>query len=157
MKDIGKLMGRYLFIIAGFNMISILIAFYQTGSLMIELGGMIFLIWGGKTLIQHNPKGRKSVIVISGLLLIFSLLICIITFFGYIPTNLTIWGYKITKYTNTSSVYLVSLVTFIIFYIPFYFLRTEQAIKEFEGELLTDEEEKQVWEKFQAKADKTNN
>ena len=152
-KDIGRLIGQYLFILAGFNIISILIAFYQSGNLFIEIGGIIFLIWGGKSLIQKKPKGRKWVIVFSGLLLIASLITCIITYFGDVPTGLRIWGFEITENTDASSVYLLSLFTFVLFYIPFYFLRTEKAIKEFEGELMTDEEEKQVWEDFQGKVE----
>ena len=141
MKDIGKLMGKYLFVLAFLNIITILIGFYQSGNLFIELGGMIFLIWIGKSLIQKSPKGRKATIVISGLLLIASLITCIITYFWGVPTGLRIWGFEITENTDASSVYLLSLFTFVLFYIPFYFLRTEKAIKEFEGELLTDEED----------------
>ena len=102
---------------------------------------MIFLIWGGKSLIQKSPKGRKVVIVISGLLLIVSLVISIMTFLGDVPTGLRIWGFEITENSDKSTVYLFSLFTFILFFIPFYFLRTETAIKEFEGEKLIDTDE----------------
>ena len=142
MKDIGKLMGKYFFVLAFFNIITILIVFYQSGNLFIELGGMIFLIWGGKSLIQKSPKGRKSAIVISGLLLIASLVISIMTFFGDVPTGLRIWAFEITENSDKSTVYLLSLITFTLFFIPFHFLRTEKAIKEFEGEDLIDTDEK---------------
>ena len=141
MKDIGKLMGKYFFVLAFLNIITILIGFYQSGNLFIELGGMIFLIWGGKSLIQKSPKGRKNVIVISGLLLIVSLVISIMTFLGDVPTGLRIWAFEITENSDKSTVYLLSLFTFIVFFIPFYFLRTETAIKEFEGEILIDTDE----------------
>ena len=141
MKDIGKLIGKYFFVLACINIITILVGFYQSGNLLIELGGIIFLIWGGKLLIQKNPKSRKWAILISGLLLIASYITCIITFYWDVPTGIRIWGFEITEDTEASSVYLLSLFTFVLFYIPFYFLRTEKAIKEFEGELLTDEED----------------
>ena len=142
MKDIGKLMGKYFFVLAFFNIITILIVFYQSGNLFIELGGMIFLIWGGKSLIQKSPKGRKVIIVISGLLLIVSLVISIMTFLGDVPTGLRIWGFEITENSDKSTVYLFSLFTFILFFIPFHFLRTEKAIKEFEEKELVDADEK---------------
>ena len=135
MKDIGKLIGKYFFVLACINIITILVGFYQSGNLFIEIGGIIFLIWGGKSLIQKNPKGRKWVIVFSGLILIASLITCIITYFWDVPTGLRIWGFEITENTDALSVYLLSLFTFVLFYIPFYFLRTEKAIKEFEGEI----------------------
>ena len=53
-------------------------------------------------------------------------------------------GNKITmnpENSDKSTVYLFSLFTFILFFIPFYFLRTETAIKEFEGEKLIDTDE----------------
>ena len=142
MKDIGKLIGKYFFVLAFLNIITILIGFYQSGNLFIELGGMIFLIWGGKSLIQKSPKGRKVVIVISGLLLIVSLVICIMTFLGDVPTGLRIWAFEITENSDKSTVYLLSLFTFILFFIPFHFLRTEKAIKEFELVELIDVDEK---------------
>ena len=135
MKDIGELIGKYFFVLACINIITILVGFYQSGNLFIEIGGIIFLIWGGKSLIQKNPKGRKWVIVFSGLILIASLITCIITYFWDVPTGLRIWGFEITENTDALSVYLLSLFTFVLFYIPFYFLRTEKAIKEFEGEI----------------------
>ena len=135
MKDIGKLIGIYFFVLACINIITILVGFYQSGNLFIEIGGIIFLIWGGKSLIQKKPKGRKWVIVFSGLILIASLITCIITYFWNVPTGLRIWGFEITENTDALSVYLLSLFTFVLFYIPFYFLRTEKAIKEFEGEI----------------------
>ena len=135
MKDIGELIGKYFFVLACINIITILVGFYQSGNLFIEIGGIIFLIWGGKSLIQKNPKGRKWVIVFSGLILIASLITCIITYFWNVPTGLRIWGFEITENTDALSVYLLSLFTFVLFYIPFYFLRTEKAIKEFEGEI----------------------
>ena len=141
MKDIGKLIGKYFFVLACINIITILVGFYQSGNLFIEIGGIIFLIWGGKSLIQKKPKGRKWVIVFSGLLLIASLITCIITYFWDVPTNLRIWGFEITENSDKSTVYLLSLFTFILFFIPFYFLRTETAIKEFEGEKLIDTDE----------------
>jgi hypothetical protein len=153
MKDIGELIGKYFFVLACINIITILVGFYQSGNLLIELGGIIFLIWGGKSLIQKNPKSRKWAILISGLLLIASLITCIITFYWDIPTGIRIWGFEITENTDKSTVYLLSLFTFVLFFIPFYFLRTEKAIKEFDGELLTDGEEKQVWEEFQGKVE----
>ena len=153
MKDIGKLIGKYFFVLACINIITILVGFYQSGNLFIEIGGIIFLIWGGKSLIQKKPKGRKWVIVFSGLLLIASLITCIITFYWDVPTGIRIWGFEITENTDKSTVYLLSLFTFVLFFIPFYFLRTEKAIKEFDGELLTDGEEKQVWEEFQGKVE----
>ena len=153
MKDIGKLIGKYFFVLACINIITILVGFYQSGNLLIELGGIIFLIWGGKSLIQKNPKSRKWAILISGLLLIASLITCIITFYWDVPTGIRIWGFEITENTDKSTVYLLSLFTFVLFFIPFYFLRTEKAIKEFDGELLTDGEEKQVWEEFQGKVE----
>ena len=153
MKDIGKLIGKYFFVLACINIITILVGFYQSGNLLIELGGIIFLIWGGKLLIQKNPKSRKWAILISGLLLIASLITCIITFYWDVPTGIRIWGFEITENTDKSTVYLLSLFTFVLFFIPFYFLRTEKAIKEFDGELLTDGEEKQVWEEFQGKVE----
>ena len=73
MQDIGKLMGKYLFVLAGLNIISIIIGFYQSGNIIIEFGGLIFLVWGGKALIQKKQTSRKWVIRISGLLLITSL------------------------------------------------------------------------------------
>ena len=135
MKDIGELIGKYFFVLACINIITILVGFYQSGNLFIEIGGIIFLILGGKSLIQKNPKGRKWVIVFSGLILIASLITCIITYFWNVPTGLRIWGFEITENTAALSVYLLSLFTFVLFYIPFYFLRTEKAIKEFEGEI----------------------
>ena len=141
MKDVGKLIGKYFFVLALLNIITILIGFYQSGNLFIELGGMIFLVWGGKSLIQKSPKGRKIVIVISGLLLIVSLIISFMTFFGNVPTNLRIWGFEITENSDKSTVYLLSLFTFILFFIPFHLLRTKTAIKEFEGEKLIDTDE----------------
>ena len=112
MKDIGELIGKYFFVLACINIITILVGFYQSGNLFIEIGGIIFLIWGGKSLIQKKPKGRKWVIVFSGLLLIASLITCIITYFWDVPTGLRIWGFEITENTDASSVYLLSLFTF---------------------------------------------
>ena len=64
------------------------------------------------------------------------------TFLGDVPTGLRIWGFEITENSDKSTVYLLSLFTFILFFIPFHFLRTEKAINEFEGEELIDTDEK---------------
>ena len=91
---------------------------------------------------NNSKDARGPKIVISGLLLIVSLVISIMTFLGDVPTGLRIWGFEITENSDKSTVYLFSLFTFILFFIPFYFLKTETAIKEFEGEKLIDTGEK---------------
>ena len=133
MNDIGRLMGKYLFVLACINIISVLIGFYQSGNVTIELAGIILLIWGGKSLIQKNSKGRKWVIGFSGFILVSCLIICIYTLFWGVPSGIRIWGFEITKNTEALSVYLLSLFTFILYAIPFILLRTKKAIEEFEG------------------------
>jgi len=59
MKDIGKLMGKYFFVLAFLNIITILIGFYQSGNLFIELGGLIFLIGEVNHLFKNLPRAEK--------------------------------------------------------------------------------------------------
>lgn len=133
MNDIGKLVGRYFFVLGIFYFITIIIGFYQSKNIYIDFVPLILFFLGGQKLLKHNSKGRNGVIVFSGILLIISFIICIYTFFWGVPSSLRIWGYEITENTSTLLVYLLSLLTFAIFAVPYFLLKTEKAKKEFEN------------------------
>ena len=166
-KDIGKFLGIYFYIIASFQLIVMLLNQYLTGDINIPLSSLFSFVVG-YYLFNHKMKARKIVMVLSGMMILWQFSVFIYLSINGISETATIrlLGIEITNFVSTNNIPIFFGISIIFPAIPFFLLRTKQAMNEFsikaeskklddyedeEGELLTDEEERQVWEEFQVK------
>ena len=131
-KDIGKFLGIYFYIIACIQLIVIFLNQYLTGDIDIPLSSLISFVVG-YYLFNHNIKTRKIVMVLSGIgmLLQFSIFIYL-SINGISETaHIRLLGIEITNIVSTNNIPIFFAISIIFPAIPFFLLRTKQAVNEF--------------------------
>jgi len=127
--DIGRFVGRYLQVLAGVSIVSMMVDLLFFDRLHLDLS-FIFFYWAGACLIRHSPTARKWVIGVSGLAVIicFGLLLYAVTV-GTDGMTVTI-GRRID---NPPIGYVVGVVAFLVLVAggPLALLLTQQAKNEF--------------------------
>ena len=131
-KDIGKFLGIYFYIIACIQLIVMFLNQYLTGDIIIPLASLVYFVVG-YYLFNHNMKTRKIVIVLSGIgmLLLFSMFIYL-SINGISETaHIQLLGIEITNFVSAKNIPIFFSISIIIPAIPFFLLRTKQAMNEF--------------------------
>ena len=131
-KDIGKFLGVYFYILACFQLIVMFLNQYLTGDIDIPLSSLVYVVVG-HYLISHNMKTRKIVMVLSGIgmLLLFSIFIYL-SINGISETaHIRLLGIEITNIVSTNNIPIFFAIGIIFPAIPFFLLRTKQAVNEF--------------------------
>ena len=126
-------MGIYFYVLGLIQIISILIFYLITGNLYLDLMFIGFL-GAGYYLMKHHDKTRKIVIVMCGIIVMIQIGMFLYVTFGTLPENASwqIMGFPIEG-INAINKYLRfgTLIVALGFAIPFFILRSEKAIKEF--------------------------
>ena len=131
-KDIGKFLGIYFYIIACIQLIVMFLNQYLTGDIDIRLSSLVYFVVG-YYLFNHNEKTRKIVMVLSGIgmLLLFSMFIYL-NINGISETaHIRLLGIEITNFVSTNNIPIFFAIAIIFPAIPFFLLRTKQAMNEF--------------------------
>ena len=131
-KDIGKFLGIYFYFIACIQIIFMFLNQYLTGDIDISLSSLVYFAVGYYLSI-HNVKTRKIVMVIAGIgmLLLFSIFI-FLSIKGIPDTaHIRLLGIEISNYISAKNIPIFFFISIIIPAIPFFLLRTKQAITEF--------------------------
>ena len=131
-KDIGKFLGIYFYIIACIQLIGMFLNQYLTGDIDISLSSLVYFAVG-YYLSNHNVKTRKIVMVIAGIgmLLLFSMFIYL-SINGISETaHIQLLGIEITNFVSTNNIPIFFAISIIFPAIPFFLLRTKQAVNEF--------------------------
>ena len=131
-KDIGKFLGIYFYIIACIQLIVMFLNQYLTGDIDIPLSSLVSFVVG-YYLFNHNMKTRKIVMVLSGIgmLLLFSIFIYL-SINGISETaHIHLLGIEITNFVSTNNIPIFFASAIIFPAIPFFLLRTKQAMTEF--------------------------
>ena len=131
-KDIGKFLGIYFYIIACIQLIVIFLNQYLTGDIDIPLSSLVSFVVG-YYLFNHNMKTRKIVMVLSGIgmLLLFSIFIYSSINGISETTHIHLLGIEITNFVSTNNIPIFFIISIIFPAIPFFLLRTKQAMNEF--------------------------
>ena len=134
-NDIGKCVGIYFYSIALIHVISIFVLKHFTNNLYIDLQ-FIGHIAAGYFLMKHHEKARKIVVIACGL---FILVICgafLYTTFATLPESASwqIMGFPIKEDNAEKYLRFSALIAGIVYLIPFFLLRSEKAIKEFNNQ-----------------------
>ena len=131
-KDTGKFLGIYFYFIACIQIIIMFLNQYLTGDIIIPLSCLVYCVVG-YYLFNHNAKARKIVIILSGIamLLLFSVFI----YFNIkgIPetAHIRLLGIEISDLVSAKDIPTLFAISIIFPAIPFFLLRTKQAITEF--------------------------
>ena len=131
-KDIGKFSGIYFYIIACIQIIFMFLNQYLTGDIDIPLSFLVYFVVG-YYLFNHNEKTRKIVMVLSGIgmLLLFSMFIYL-NINGISETaHIRLLGFEISNLVNAKNIPIFFAISIIFPAIPFFLLRTKQAMNEF--------------------------
>ena len=131
-KDIGKFLGIYFYIIACIQLIVMFLNQYLTGDIDIPFSSLVYFVVG-YYLFNHNMKTRKIVMVLSGIgmLLLFSIFIYL-SINGISETaHIRLLGIEITNIVSTNNIPIFFAISIIFPAIPFFLLRTKQAVNEF--------------------------
>ena len=131
-KDIGKFLGIYFYFIACIQIIFMFLNQYLTGDIDISLSSLVYFAVGYYLSI-HNVKTRKIVMVIAGIgmLLLFSIFIYL-SINGISETaHIHLLGIEITNFVSTNNIPIFFAIAIIFPAIPFFLLRTRQAMTEF--------------------------
>ena len=131
-KDIGKLSGIYFYIIACIQIIFMFLNQYLTGDIDIPLSFLVYFVVG-YYLFSHNEKTRNIVMVFSviGMLLLFSMFIYL-NINGISETaHIRLLGFEISNMVSAKNIPIFFFISIILPAIPFFLLRTKQAIAEF--------------------------
>ena len=134
-KDIGKFLGIYFSIIACIQIIVIFLNQYLTGDIVIPFASLVYFVVG-YYLFNHNEKTRKIVMVLSGIgmLLLFSMFIYL-NINGISETaHIRLLGIEITNFVSINNIPIFFAISIIFPSIPFFLLRTKQAMNEFSNE-----------------------
>lgn len=137
MKDIGKIVGIYFYISGILGIILMIINLRITGNINIPLSSLVSFV-AGYFLYNHNMKARKTVIVLSGIMMLLQFSIFIYLTIQGIPEGADIRlggaaGIEITELINGKYIPTLVAVSIIIPGIPFFLLRTKKAKEEFKG------------------------
>ena len=131
-KDIGKFLGIYFYIIACIQLIVMFLNQYLTGDIDIRLSSLVYFVVG-YYLFNHNMKTRKIIMVLSGvgMLLLFSIFIYL-SINGISETaKILLLGIEITNFVSRNNIPIFFAISIILPAIPFFLLRTKQAMNEF--------------------------
>ena len=131
-KDIGKFLGIYFYIIACIQLIVMFLNQYLTGDIDIPFSSLVYFVVG-YYLFNHHMKTRKIVMVLSciGMLLLFSMFIYL-NINGISETaHIRLLGIEITNFVSTNNIPIFFAIAIIFPAIPFFLLRTKQAMNEF--------------------------
>ena len=131
-KDIGRFLGVYFYIIACIQLIFMFLNQYLTGDINITLSSLVYFVVG-YYLFNHNMKIRKIVMILSGIgmLLQFSIFIYF-SINGISETaHIRLLGIEITNFVSTNNIPIFVAIAIIFPAIPFFLLRTKQAMNEF--------------------------
>ncbi len=141
MKNTGKIVGTYFYIIGAIQLGLILGSYFEIvnfftnkESTYIDLSFILF-IWAGRKLFQYNPKWRTGLISFNKLVMgLIILSVVFVTIWGLPESSIIRFG-GIPFSSESGSIvgfYLTSIVTFILTLIPYLILNSETARKEFE-------------------------
>ena len=132
MNNIGKCMGIYFYVIGLMQIISILIIQQTTGNIYLDLQFIGFFL-AGYYLMKHHDKTRKIVIIICGIIVIIQVGMFLYTTFGTLSeyASWKIMGFPIEGENAEKYLRFGALIVGVLFAIPFFVLRSEKAIKEF--------------------------
>ena len=132
MKDIGKCMGIYFYVIGLMQIISIIVIQQTAGNIYLDLQFIGCLV-AGYYLMKHHDKTRKIIIIICGIImLIQGVILLYATFIGFSDSgSWQIMGFPIKG--NNAQKYLSfgALIAGVVYAIPFFVLKSEKAKKEF--------------------------
>ena len=131
-KDIGKFLGIYFYFIACIQITFMFVNQYLTGDIDIPLSSLVYFVVG-YYLFNHNIKTRKIVMVLSGIgmLLLLSIFIYL-SINGISETaHIQLLGIEITNFVSTNNIPILFIISIIFPAIPFFLLRTKQAMNEF--------------------------
>ena len=131
-KDIGKFLGGYFFIIGCIQIIIMLVNQKITGDINIQLSFLLNFIVG-YYLYNHNMKARKILVVILGLLMLVQFSIFIYFSINGIPdgAQIRLLGVNISNILSAEYIPILFAISIIIPAIPFFLLMSKQAVAEF--------------------------
>ena len=132
MKDIGKCMGIYFYVIGLMQIISIIVIQQTAGNIYLDLQ-FIGCLLAGYYLMKHHDKARKIVVIICGIIVLVQCAILLYSLFiGFPDSGLwKIMGFPIEGDNAQKYLGFSALVAGIVYAIPFFVLRSEKAKKEF--------------------------
>ena len=140
-KDIGKFLGIYFCIIACIQIIFMFFNQYLTGDIIIPIGPLVSLLVG-YYLYNHNVKARKIIIVFSAIMMLLQFSIFIYFSINGISetAHIRLLGIEITNFVSINNIPIFFAISIIFPSIPFFLLRTKQAMNEFSNnEVLLNE------------------
>ena len=131
-KDIGKFLGIYFCIIACIQIIFMFLNQYLTGDIIIPIGPLVSFVVG-YYLYNHNVKARKIIIVFSAIMMLLQFSIFIyLSINGISETaHIHLLGIEITNFVSTNNIPIFFAISIIFPAIPFFLLKTKQAVNEF--------------------------
>ena len=131
-KDIGKFLGIYFCIIACIQIIFMFLNQYLTGDIIIPTGSLVSFVVG-YYLYNHNVKARKIIIVFSAIMMLLQFSIFIYFSINGISetAHIRLFGIEITNFVSTNNIPILFAISIIFPAIPFFLLRTKQAMNEF--------------------------
>ena len=131
-QDIGKFLGIYFYILACIEIILMFISQRITGDINIQISFLISFVVG-YYLFNHNRKARKIVLVLSGIMMVLQFSIFIYFTIQGIPegAHIRAWGFEISGIVSEQYIPTIFAISIIFPAIPFFLLRTKQAITEF--------------------------
>ena len=131
-KDIGKFLGIYFCIIACIQIIFMFLNQYLTGDIIIQIWPFVSFVVG-YYLYNHNVKARKIIIVFSAIMMLLQFSIFIYFSINGISetAHIRLLGIEITNFVSTNNIPIFFAIAIIFPSIPFFLLRTKQAMNEF--------------------------
>tara|TARA_B100000315_G_scaffold101433_1_gene93193 strand:- start:154 stop:588 length:435 start_codon:yes stop_codon:yes gene_type:complete len=131
-KDIGKFLGIYFYIIACIQLIVMFLNQYLTGDIDIRLSSLVYFVVG-YYLFNHNIKTRKIVLVFSGIGMLLQFSIFIYLSIKGIPetAHIRLLGIEVSNFVSVKNIPIFFFLSIIIPAIPYFLLRTKQAMTEF--------------------------
>ena len=132
MKDIGKCMGIYFYVIGLMQIISIIVIQQTAGNIYLDLQ-FIGCLLAGYYLMKHHDKTRKIIIIICGIImLIQGSILLYSTFVGFSDSgSWQIMGFPIQGDNAQKYLSFGALIAGVVYAIPFFVLKSEKAKKEF--------------------------
>ena len=131
-KDIGKFLGIYFYIIACIQILFMFLNQYLTNDIHIPLSSLVYFVVG-YYLFNHNIKTRKIVLVFSGIGMLLQFSIFIYLSIKGIPetAHIRLLGIEVSNFVSVKNIPIFFFLSIIIPAIPYFLLRTKQAMTEF--------------------------
>ena len=131
-KDIGKFLGYFFCIIGCIQLIMIFLNQQLTGNINIQFSFLLNFIVG-YYLYNHNVKARKIVMIFMGVMIGVQFIAFIYFIFNGIPdgSHIRLFGVEISKIIHLKFIPSIFLISIIFPAIPFFLLRSRQAVEEF--------------------------